>query len=249
VDIIAEDVPDLLSQVDGRVVEAGGTNLTLDVRYSTVIPIEFNTLEAILNLLTNPNLVFLLLAIGVQALLIELSTPGGWVAGFIGVVCLSLAIYGLGLLPVNWFGVIFLVAAFVLFILDIKAPTHGALTITGSASFIAGALILFNSGRSPAYTRVSVPLVVATGVILAIIFFLVVMIAVRAMKRPVITGRESLVGKQGMAREDLQPEGIVQVAGEQWTAQLDEGEKPIHKGERVEVLKVEGVRLVVGKPR
>ena len=109
-------------------------------------------IEQFLLLLTDPNIVFtLLIAIGVQAVLIEISSPGGWVAGFIGVVCLTLAIYGLGVLPVNWFGIIFLLTAFVLFILDIKAPTHGALTTAGVASFIIGALVLFNSPGTPAF--------------------------------------------------------------------------------------------------
>ena len=116
-------------------------------------------------MLTNPNLVFILLSIGVQAILIELSSPGGWVAGFIGVVCLALAAFGLGVLPVNWFGIIFLVHAFVLFIVDIKAPTHGALTAAGVGSFIVGALVLFNSPGVPAFQRVSVPLVVGTGIL------------------------------------------------------------------------------------
>jgi membrane-bound serine protease (ClpP class) len=89
-------------------------------------------IEQLLTTLTNPNIVFLLLTIGVQAILIELSSPGGWIAGFIGVVCLSLAAYGLGILPVNYFGLVFLAIAFVLFVLDIKAPTHGALTAAGS---------------------------------------------------------------------------------------------------------------------
>ena len=92
-------------------------------------------------MLTDPNIAFLLLAIGVQAVLIEISSPGGWVAGFIGAVCLTLAVYGMGVLSVNWFGILFLVIAFVLFVLDIKAPTHGALTIAGVASFIVGALV------------------------------------------------------------------------------------------------------------
>ena len=122
-------------------------------------------------MLTNSNIAFLLLAIGVQAILIEISSPGGWAAGFIGVICLTLAIYGMGVLSVNWFGFIFLIMAFVLFILDIKAPTHGALTTAGVASFIVGALVLFNSPGTPQFQRVSVPLVVGMGVFLGLLFF------------------------------------------------------------------------------
>jgi membrane-bound serine protease (ClpP class) len=100
--------------------------------------------EEILGMLPNPNFVFLLLAIGAQAILIELATPGGWVAGFIGVIMLALAALSLGFLPVNYFGLLIIITSFVLFILDIKAPTHGALTAVGTGSVIAGALVLFN---------------------------------------------------------------------------------------------------------
>ena len=135
-------------------------------------------------MLTNPNIAFLLLAIGVQGILIEISSPGGWFAGFIGAVCLTLAIYGMGVLTVNWFGIIFLIIAFVLFILDIKAPTHGALTTAGVASFIVGALVLFNSPGTPQFQRVSVPLVVGMGIFLGSLFFGILLIAIALAAQP-----------------------------------------------------------------
>ena len=141
-------------------------------------------LEEFLQVLTNPNLVFLLLSVGVQAILIELSSPGGWVAGFIGVVCLALAAFGLGVLPVNWFGIVFLVLAFVLFVVDIKAPTHGALTAAGVGSFIVGALVLFNSPNVPGFPRVSVPLVVGTGILFGLAFTGILTFALRARSAP-----------------------------------------------------------------
>ena len=212
---------------------------------ATLVPVSTTFIENILGLLTNPNIVFLLLSIGVQAILIEISSPGGWVAGFLGAVMIALAIYGLGILPVNWFGIVFLIIAFVLFILDIKAPTHGALTAAGVGTFIAGALILFNSFTIPGFPKVSVGLVIGMGVFLGATFFAVVMIAVRAMKKPIAMGRESLIGKDGYVIARLAPTGIVQVAGEQWSATLAEGEKPLKRGDKVIVDRVEGVRLVV----
>src|SRR3989337_4450630 len=100
-------------------------------------------IEQFLLTLTDPNIAFLLLAIGVQGILIEISSPGGWFAGFLGATCLTLAVYGMGVLTVNWFGFIFLIIAFALFILDIKAPTHGALTTAGGAPLIVWAPVLF----------------------------------------------------------------------------------------------------------
>ena len=146
-------------------------------------------IEQLLQLLIDPNIVFLLLAIGVQAMLIELTHPGAWVPAFFGVVCLALAAYGLGFLPVNWFGLVFMVTAFVLFIIDIKAPTHGALTIAGVVSFIVGALVLFNSPGTPKFEQVSCPWCIFVGVFIGLIFAVILGFALRAQSRPVITGQ------------------------------------------------------------
>ncbi len=245
IDYIARDIEDLLAQIDGSKVLMNGNEVVIRSKDAALVPVNATMVEDVLGLLTNPNIVFLLLSIGVQAILIEISSPGGWVAGFTGAVLLALAIYGLGILPVNWFGIVFLIIAFVLFILDIKAPTHGALTAAGTGSFIAGALILFNSLSIPGFPKVSVGLVIGMGLFIGLSFFAVVMIALRAMKKPIVTGRESLEGKDGYVITRIAPTGIVQVAGEQWSAALAAGEAPIKKGEKVVVEKVEGVRLIV----
>jgi membrane-bound serine protease (ClpP class) len=207
---------------------------------------ELSLIEQLLVVLTNPNIVFILLTIGVQAILIELSSPGGWVAGFIGVVCLSLASYGLGVLPVNWFGMIFLATAFVLFVLDIKAPTHGALTAAGVGSLIVGALVLFNSPATPQFQRVSVPLVVVSSLITGGIFAAALAFAIRAQKVPVRTGREALLDRVGVVKEQIPAfgSGMVQVAGELWSAESAQGIE-IPPGTRVEVLEVSGIRIKV----
>lgn len=246
VDIVARDPRDLLNQLDGREVTLDdGTVIRLETRGIPIVPLQTTFIETLLNLLTNPNIVFVLMTIGVQAILIELSSPGGWVAGFIGVVCLAIAIYGLIDLPVNWFGIVFLIISFVLFILDIKAPTHGALTIAGVGTFILGALMLFNSPGVPQFQRVSVPLVIGTGIFTAAGFFTILTIALRAQRAPAAMGRETLIGKTGTARTGLNPNGTVQVAGEQWSAHIPEGEAPIPAGTRVVVVAVDGLRLVV----
>jgi len=183
----------------------------------------------------------------VQAILIEISSPGGWAAGFIGVVCLTLAVYGMGVLSVNWFGFIFFIIAFVLFILDIKAPTHGALTTAGVASFIIGALILFNSPGTPDFQKVSVPLVVGMGIFLGAIFFTFLLFAIGAQRRPVQTGAQSMLGKTGTARIFAGDAGQVQLGSELWSAERSSGSDKIGKGDLVEVVEVRGLRLIVKK--
>jgi membrane-bound serine protease (ClpP class) len=246
IDIIADSRADLLRQLDGRTVRIGGADVTLRTGGASVDVLELNFIEILLGILTNPNIVFILLAVGVQAILIELSHPGGWVAGFIGAVCLALAFYGMGLLSVNWLGLAFIALAFILFIIELQAPAHGALTATGAVSFIAGALILFNSPVTPQFQRASVPLIVGTGIGLAAVFFFVVGLALRARRLPVATGYEALAGKTGEVRKELSPKGMVQAEGELWSAESEDGSR-IEAGARVEVARVEGVRLIVRK--
>jgi membrane-bound serine protease (ClpP class) len=247
VDFIATDLNDLLRQLDGFTLQINGVEKTLHTANAAVADINPSFIEQLLATLTDPNVVFLLLTIGVQAILIEISSPGGWVAGFIGVVCLALATYGLGVLPVNWFGIIFLIVAFVLFILDIKAPTHGALTTAGVASMIVAALVLFNSHNLPGFPRVSVPLIVGTSISTGAIFFVILIFAVKAQRTPPRMGQESLAGRSGIVHTRLDPTGIVQVGGEQWTAELANGEEPLEIGMRVEVVAMQGNKMLVRK--
>jgi membrane-bound serine protease (ClpP class) len=247
VDYIATDLADLLRQLDGTSVQMSSGPLILHTAGVVPQTLDMSLIERLLQLLVDPNFVFILLSIGVQAILIELSSPGGWVAGFIGAVCLALAAYGLGILPVNWFGLAFLIIAFILFILDIKTPTHGGLTAAGIGSFIVGALVLFNSPGTPQFQRVSLPLVIAVALIIGISFAIIIGFALRAQKRPVLTGVEGLRGRAGIARTDLNPDGQVQSGAELWTAELAEGESMIRKGEQVEVVQVSGLTLKVRK--
>jgi membrane-bound serine protease (ClpP class) len=248
VDFIADDLDDLLAQLDGYTVQmADGTSRTLHTAGAEQQTLAMSFIEELLNILTDPNIVFLLLAIGVQAILIEISSPGGWVAGFVGAVCLALAAYGLGILNVNWFGLIFIAMAFVLFIVDIKAATHGGLTAAGIGSFVVGALVLFNSPGTPAFQRVSLPLVIFVAIVIGLTFAVIVGFALRAQKARIRTGRESMAGAGGVAVSDFAPDGQVQAAGELWSAAPVAGSGKIRKGDSVEVVSVEGLRLMVRK--
>src|SRR6266498_3616553 len=248
VDFVVDNVDDLLESLNGFTVQIGSESRTLDTANAHTEPLDMSFIERFLLLLTDPNIVFTLLSIGTTALLIEISSPGGWVAGFVGVVCLSLAVYGFGILPVNWFGIIFLITAFVLFILDITAPTHGALTTAGVVSFIIGALVLFNSASVPQFQRVSVPLVIGFGVFLGLVFFGILMIALRTINVPVRVGATSLVGKTGTARTSMEePGGQVQLESELWSAEPTAESEKIGKGDKVEVVEVKGLRLKVRK--
>jgi membrane-bound serine protease (ClpP class) len=149
-------------------------------------------------------------------------------------------------IPVNLLGLVFIVTAFVLFVLDVKAPTHGALTAAGIASFIAGALVMFNSPLRPGQIRVqpiSIPLVIGVGLINGAFFAFIVGKALQAQRIPLAMGAGTLVGKIGEARTDLNPAGTVYVASELWTAEAQDGN--ISTGQRVQVIGVDGVKLLV----
>lgn len=245
VDIKANNLFDLLTQLDGREVEIDGKPFILRTAGAEVSEVPLTFMEEILMVLANPNIAFLLLAIGVQAILIEISSPGGWVAGFVGVVCLLLATYGMGLLPVNWFGLLFLALAFALFVLEVKTPTHGALTTAGVISFIVGGLVLFNSPNVPSFQRVSVPLVVGTGLTIGLLFFVIVGFALRAQKAPIRMGALTLIGQVGYATTPLNPLGTVQLGSELWTAEIEDASSPVPKGSRVEVVALDNLRIRV----
>jgi membrane-bound serine protease (ClpP class) len=197
-------------------------------------------------MLTDPNLVFVLMSLGTMAVLIELSTPGGWVAGFIGVICLALAAYGLGVLNVNWFGLIFIALAFVLFVLEVKTPTIGALTAAGIGSLIIGGLMLFNSPGTPQFQRISLPTLIIVAVVTAAIFLAVVTFALRAQRLPVQMA-VNLTGRQAVVRSTLEPAGTVYVDGEMWSAELDDPSHQANPGDQVEVIEKIGNRLRVKK--
>jgi membrane-bound serine protease (ClpP class) len=186
IDFVAHDLNDLLAQMDGFQVEINHQEVTLHTADAEARELPMSALEQLLHLITNPTVAFILLTIGVNAILFELSSPGGYAAGIVGVICLLLAFYSLGVLPVNYTGLIFIGLAFVLFVVDVKAPTHGVLTAGGIASLIAGALLLFNS---PLY-RVSLVAVITVAAVTGLFFAFAIAKVVQAQKRPAVTGQE-----------------------------------------------------------
>jgi membrane-bound serine protease (ClpP class) len=196
-------------------------------------------IQGFLNTITNPALAAILLTIGLNAILFELSSPGGYAAGVIGLVCLLLAFYALGMLNANWAGLGFIVLAFVLFVLDIKAPTHGALTVGGIAAFVFGAFILFNTPD----LEVPWPTIIRLALTTAAFFAFAMAKALAAQRRRPATGMESLIGKGAEVRQALTPDGMVFVNGELWHAESESG--PIAAGEHVVVTGQEGFALRV----
>jgi len=247
VDFIANDVTDLLRQLDGYEVEVAGRARTLQTAQSVIVPFEMTVLESILLILTDPNIVALLLAIGPLLIIVEIRTPGGWVAGTLGAICTGLALYGLGVLPVNWLGIIFIVLALVLFVLEVTTPTSGALAAAAVTSMVIGAIILFNTPEVEPFGELSIPLIVGQSVILGVIFAFFAIMVVRSQRKQVTTGYEGLVGKIGRVTADIDPVGMVLVWGERWEAESEHGQR-FMVGSEVKVVRARGKRLLVTTP-
>ena len=250
IDAVAEDERSLLEQLDGKTILVGGQEQTLHTAGAARVSREMNVIERTLHALSNPTLISILLAIAVPAILIELRSPGGWVAGFVGVVSLALAFYGLGQLPVNWFGLLLIGTAFVLFLMEVHAPGVGALAIVGALSLFAGILVLFNSPGSPEFARISIPVAVAITAITSAFFLFLVTMGLKAQRQQPLTGKEGLIGRTGRVRKTFTPApsgrltftGSILVQGEIWQAEAEQG---IETNEQVVVTGADGFTLRV----
>jgi membrane-bound serine protease (ClpP class) len=244
IDLVARDLDTLLAEIDGMPVEVNGRTRSLETTGAQLTRLPMNPLEQVLLIITHPNLVFVFLTLGVMLLIVEAWSPGGWVAGAAGTVLLGLSLYGMGVLPVNWLGIVFVILAVVLFILEINAPTHGILTLAGAASLGIGAVVLFSQPELAPFGQLSIPLVVGQSLLISVVFFFLAMFALRAQKRPPATGTHALIGRTGRVTQDLSPHGMVQVWGERWRAETVDGQA-VPAGTEVEVVDISEMRLRV----
>ncbi|MDP2936716.1 MAG: nodulation protein NfeD [Dehalococcoidia bacterium] len=243
VELVASDLPDLLSQLDGREVRLPGGKVTLRTEGAVIRQMDMGPIEQFLLTISDPNIAFLLLSLAVTALLIEFSNPGTILPGVIGGISLFLALFSLGMLPVNYAAVGLIFLAFILFILEVKITSFGMLTVGGVVSMTLGALLLVNSASPD--LQVSRPLIASVVLGTAAAFYFVIRAARRAHVRIPTTGREGLMGHTAVSRSDLDPEGYVLVEGESWSAVAEDG--PIPAGEPVVVVAKEGFKLRVRK--
>jgi membrane-bound serine protease (ClpP class) len=246
VDLVAASLPDLLRSVDGREVRLPEGTARLATAGTASESHPFSPLEGILHFITDPQVAILLFTIGTYGLIFELSNPSLIFPGVVGVIAILLALFAIGTLDANGAGLALMVFAVLLFIAEIWVPSHGILTAGGIAAIVLGAILLFPPGRPtlPGLRLTVEPLTVALIAGTSGLFFFAVARASRGyLKLPTASGVGLLVGATGVAKSDVDPSGIVHVAGEDWTATVS-GE-PIRQGEPVSVQKVDGVGLVV----
>ncbi len=239
IDVIADDTEDLLAKLDGMTLLVANAEVTLHTREAFIRPIAMTPVENFFHVISSPTIAYILLIVGINALILEFSSPGGFMAGVIGAILLLLGLYALGTLPVNYTGLLLIGLAFALFIAEALTPTTGALAAAGVGALVLGSMLLFDSPYLAVSRGVIAGVALATGGF----FLFAVSAIVRARRRCVATGREALVGRKARVRRALNPEGTIFLEGELWSAVAEDG--PIARGEEVEVLALEGFRLRV----
>jgi len=231
-DLVANNTAALMEALNGReVIRFDGASEVLDLASPVLIEVEQSTAEEILSFLANPNVAYLLLALGMLGIYVEVTHPGGIFPGVVGVIAMLLALYSLSVLPLSWAGVGLIAISLLLFLLEVKVTSFGLLTVGGGICFVLGSLMLFD-GPIPDM-RVSLGVVLPTTVVVAGMTVFLLGRVIQAHRRQVMTGKAGLVGEIGKALSDIDPDGKVMVHGEYWDARSTG--RPIEKGSEVRV--------------
>ena len=240
-DYIAQDVQDLLEQIHGSTIEnVNGNTVVMDTADAMVVEIETDWVYEFLKIITNPNVAYLLLILGINAIIIELYNPGLGGAGILGIICLVLGAYALHLLPLNYAGLALLVVGVILFIAEAITPSYGIFGLGGIVSFIAGSLLLYDTDI-PAF-QISFAVVGAISTVTALLLIFVIRTALKQRKKGPVSGLDGLIGKEGRVLADFTDEGRVFAEGETWTATAD---VPLARNDKVVVRDINGLTLKV----
>jgi membrane-bound serine protease (ClpP class) len=248
IDLIAPTLDSLLLAIHGREVEVVNAKIKLATADAKVIRQEMNWRHKLLDKISDPNIAYIFMLLGIYGLFFELSNPGSILPGVLGGIFLILAFYSLQTLPVNWAGLALILFALVLFILEVKVTSYGILTIGGVVAMFLGSIMLFSKPVNDfdPVIAVSLRVVIIATMATAAFFAFALGLAFKAHRRHVTTGKEGMIGEVGTALTSLHPEttGRVQVHGELWSARSDDS---IKKGEQVKIVSINGMEIKVAK--
>jgi len=234
IDLIAASEQEIIEHFDGkRIKRFSGEKVLLELKGEEIIDIPMSARQKFLITISNPNLAYILLMLGLLGIYFEFSNPGAILPGVLGGIFLLLAIFSFQILPINYVGLILILLAIGLFILEIKVQSYGILSIGGIIAMIIGSIMLIDAPIPE--LRPSLNFIIPVAIGLSLIFIFLIVIAIQAHAKRIYTGKEGLVGEIGMAQSDLKPEGKIFVHGELWKAEASE---EIPKGTKVKVLEV-----------
>ncbi len=240
IDIIAASVPDLLKQLDGYEVTVLGQKQTLQTDGLVIVEIEPDWRSRFLSVITNPNIAYILMLIGIYGLIFEFSNPGSIVPGTVGAICILLALYSFQLLPINYAGMALILLGVALMVGEAFQPSFGVLGIGGTIAFVIGSIILMDTDV-PGF-GIDISVIVTFAAISVLVFIFVIGMALKARHRPVVSGMEELLGGNAIVLEDFEGKGAVSIHSERWNAISD---MPLHKGQKVKVKAINGLILQV----
>ncbi|WP_126454690.1 NfeD family protein [Sulfuriflexus mobilis] len=240
IDIIATGMGDLLKQIDGREVSVQGQKRILHTDGLTIRLLEPDWRSRFLSVITNPTIAYILMLIGIYGLILEFSNPGAIVPGTVGAISILIALYAFQLLPVNYAGMGLILLGVALMVGEAFEPSFGILGIGGVIAFVIGSVILIDTDV-PGFD-IDISVIIIFTVISALIFILVIGMAIRARRRPVVSGLEEMIGGEAVVKDDFDRKGMVSIHSELWQAVSD---RPLHKGQSVKVTGISGLTLEV----
>jgi membrane-bound serine protease (ClpP class) len=243
IDLTARDMGELLEKIDGRVVELGKTNVTIRTKGMVTERIKPDWQMKFLSVITNPNVAFILMLIGIYGILFEFWHPGLVGPGVIGGICLLLGLYAMNILPLNYTGAGLVLLGLAFMTAEAFLPSFGILGIGGLIGFVFGATLLFDA-ESPEF-RLSWPVIISTSIFCGLLFIIVLGFAWRSMRKPATSGTGTMIGNPAEILEWAKGEGLIWADGERWKAV---GDAKFKKGQNVEIKKVDGLNVVVGEP-
>jgi len=243
IDLIAKNEQELLKLVDGRTVELSSGAKTLHTASATISTYTMSVWEKILDLISDPNITYILFLVGLFGILFELYNPGAILPGIAGVIALVLSLYSMHTLPINYAGLALIIFAVILFLLEIKIVSHGLLAIGGIISLLLGSMMLLKSGSSPDAARISRAVIFSATAVTAVFFLFVIGVGIKAQRRKPVTGAEAMIGATGEVIDELSPAGTVKVQGEIWNAESVAGN--INAGEKVKITALKNMKVFV----
>jgi len=217
--------------------------VTLHTKGAVIEPYEMGTIDKILNILSDPNIAYILMLVGMFGVLFELYNPGAILPGIIGVISLILAFYTMHSLPINYAGLALIIFAIVLFLLEIKIVTHGMLAIGGIVSLLLGSMMLIHASSSLEFVKLSHTVIITSAAVTSLFFLFILGAGLKAQRRKPVTGIESMVGWTGVSLERIDPSGQVRVHGELWNAESTK--EIIEEGKRIRVTGIKNLKLYV----
>ncbi len=243
IDLIAKNEQDLLNNVDGKQVELNEGTITLRTKNASIESLKMSFVEKLLDIISDPNIAYILLLLGMYGIMFELYNPGAILPGIVGVISLILAFYSMHSLPINYAGLALIIFGVILFLLELKIVSHGLLAIGGVISLLLGSMMLIRSGSSLEMVKISRSVIIAATVVSALFFLFIIGFGMKAQRLKVVTGVEALIGDTGEVMDLLDPAGTVKVQGEIWNAESLSG--MIGKGQKVRIKEMKNLKLYV----